>query len=544
MQARSVFGFLVVALVFAVSGCEQNAPAPEPPAAPFFTPEGGSYGSALDVTVRTETDGAGIRYTVDGSTPSAINGRAYDGFPIMVSSSVTIRAVACRNGCPDSPVAAVTYTLAGTAETPTLSPDAGTGPFDAEVRVTMSTGTAGAGVWYTTDGSDPRPADGYGTPYLGVPVRIDTTTTLKAAAWKPGVAPSMTAEALYVIGGHTAIDWDGDVGRYSSIAKAAGALLIAYRDDTTCALKLARSVDSGLTWSTRFLDWQGDVGHHVSIAASGDLVAVAYQEAGAADLRCAVSTDSGATWHRYPVDAAGTTGLYTSTAIGSTGTIHIAYHESVTADLKLAWSADAGVTWSFNTIDSSAASVGQYASIALNGAKVYAAYYHATNADLRFAWAPTPGGTFTNTPIDSPGNVGQYSSLRYDAPSDTIWLAYHDATNGRLKIARSPDNEANWEHLGTVDDAGVTGLHASLAVSGASGTELTIAYYEDWEYRLRVARSTDAGAHWTTETVDDGGVGQYASLVLTDDGLAVSYYDSLAGDLRLAVWDGTDWAIR
>ncbi len=183
----------------------------------------------------------------------------------------------------------------------------------------MSTGTAGAGVWYTTDGSDPRPADGYGTPYLGVPVRIDATTILKAAAWKPGVTPSMTAEALYVISGPTAIDGDGDVGRYSSHRECRRRLLIAYRDDTAGALKLARSTDGGLPWSTRFLDWQGDPGCHVSIAASGDLVAVAYQEAGAADLRCAVSTDSGATWHRYPVDAAGTTGLYTSTAIGDAG---------------------------------------------------------------------------------------------------------------------------------------------------------------------------------------------------------------------------------
>ena len=58
--------------------------------------------------------------------PSTIHGRAYDGFPITVSSSVTIRAVACRSGCPDSSVSAVTYTLEGTAETPTFSPDAGT----------------------------------------------------------------------------------------------------------------------------------------------------------------------------------------------------------------------------------------------------------------------------------------------------------------------------------------------------------------------------------------------------------------------------------
>ncbi len=220
---------------------------------------------------------------------------------------------------------------------------------------------------------------------------ISSTTLVKAASWKPGVAPSMIAEATYVIQPRTAIDGEGDVGRYSSIAKADDALLIAYRDDTAGALKIARSVDDGLTWSTRFLDWQGDVGCHASIAASAGLVAVAYQEAGAADLRCAVSTDSGETWHRYPVTGAGADCRYTSTAIGPTGTIHIAYYELGGADLKLAWSDDAGATWGLNTIDSSISTSGwQDASIVVNGTNVYAAYYFSAGADLRFAWAPTP----------------------------------------------------------------------------------------------------------------------------------------------------------
>ena len=339
----------------------------EPPAAPSFTPEGGSYGSALDVTLRTDTDGAGIRYTVDGSTPSAIHGRAYDGFPISVSSSVTIRAVACRCGCPDSPVSAVTYTLAGTAETPTFSPDAGSGPFDTEVRVTMSTGTAGAGVCYTTDGSDPRPADGYGTPYLGVPVRIDATTTLKAVAWKPGVTP------VHDRGGvlrHRRAHGDR-LGKATSAGTRAsrtptGALLIAYRDDTAGALKLARSTDGGLTWSTRFLDWQGDPGVprlHRGVGRAWSRSPTrrpAPPTCGARSPRIPARR-----WHRYPVDATGTTDCqYTSTAIRGPGEIFIAYHEAVSADLKLAYSTEPGATWTVRGLETSANVVGQYAAVA------------------------------------------------------------------------------------------------------------------------------------------------------------------------------------
>jgi hypothetical protein len=546
MKARNACRFVIVAILLATFGCKENVPAPEPVAAPGFFPEGGAYDGALEVTLRTDTEGAGIRYTVDGSTPSAIYGRPYDGFPFTVSSSVTIRAVAWMAGRSDSPVTTVTYTLAGTTETPVFSPDAGAGPFDPGQLVSVSTGTPGAEIWYTMDGSDPRPLDGYGTPYLGVPVAIDSTTILKAAAMKPGASPSMTVEARYVISEPAAIDWEGDVGKYCAMAQATGALLIAYRDDTSARLKLARFTDGGITWSTRFLDWQGDVGQYVSIGASGSVVAVAYRAAGAPDLRCAVSTDAGLTWHRYPVTGAGADCRYTSTAIGPTGTIHIAYYEIGGADLKLAWSDDAGATWGFNTIDSSISTAGwQCVSIAVNGTKVYAAYYFSASADLRFAWAPTPNGGFAPNPIESAGSVGQYCSLRYNAQSDTLWVAYHDAINGGLKAARWKLSEANWVLLGIIDDEGVTGLHASLAVSGASGQNLAIAYYEDWEYRLKVARSTDAGVTWTKEIVDEDGVGQWASIVATGpDTYTVSYYDSLAGDLRLAQWDGTDWAVR
>ncbi len=308
--------------------------------------------------------------------------------------------------------------------------------------------------------------------------------------------------------------------------------------------KLARSTDGGCTWSTRFLDWVGDVGHHVSIAASGDLVAVAYREAGAADLRCAVSTDSGATWHRYPVAGAGADCQYTSTAVRGPGEIFIAYHEAVSTDLKLAYSTDSGATWTVRGLETSTGNVGQYAAVALNGTRVFAGYYDATGGDLRFGRAITPTDTFISAKVDSAGDLGQYCSLRWDAASGTVWLAYHDVTNGALKIAYSPVIDANWQPSITVDSDGVTGLYASLAVSGSSGQNLAIAYYEDWEYRLKVARSTDAGATWKKEVVDEGGVGQWASIVATASGYAVCYYDSLEGDLRLGLWDGTSWTCR
>lgn len=80
------------------------------------------------------------------------------------------------------------------------------GPFD----VTLTTATPGAAIWYTTDGSDPGEHAGqriHGSIYTG-PVRIETTTCLRARAVRPGWHPSATRTHTYL--------FLGDVVRQSS----------------------------------------------------------------------------------------------------------------------------------------------------------------------------------------------------------------------------------------------------------------------------------------------------------------------------------------
>src|SRR4051812_29590828 len=45
--------------------------------APTFTPAAGTYTTTQTVTIATTTSGASIRYTTDGSTPSATVGTLY-----------------------------------------------------------------------------------------------------------------------------------------------------------------------------------------------------------------------------------------------------------------------------------------------------------------------------------------------------------------------------------------------------------------------------------------------------------------------------------
>ncbi|GAB3878680.1 chitobiase/beta-hexosaminidase C-terminal domain-containing protein [Kibdelosporangium lantanae] len=78
-------------------------------AIPTFSPGGGAYTSTQTVTLSDSTAGATIRYTMDGTTPTA-SSTLYSG-PITVSQSLTINAIGIHSGMTNSPVASATYTI-------------------------------------------------------------------------------------------------------------------------------------------------------------------------------------------------------------------------------------------------------------------------------------------------------------------------------------------------------------------------------------------------------------------------------------------------
>jgi len=79
-------------------------------ATPTFSPAAGTYTSAQSVTISTTTSGASIRYSTDGSTPTATTGTVYSG-PVTVSATTTIKAVGYATGVATSPVATANYTF-------------------------------------------------------------------------------------------------------------------------------------------------------------------------------------------------------------------------------------------------------------------------------------------------------------------------------------------------------------------------------------------------------------------------------------------------
>jgi outer membrane protein OmpA-like peptidoglycan-associated protein len=74
--------------------------APEPAAAPTFSPSPGSYTGTQMVELSSATPNATIHYTTDGSEPTAAS-PVYTS-PIPVSGNTTIRALAVAPGLPDS----------------------------------------------------------------------------------------------------------------------------------------------------------------------------------------------------------------------------------------------------------------------------------------------------------------------------------------------------------------------------------------------------------------------------------------------------------
>lgn len=77
--------------------------------APAFTPAEGLYETTQNVAISSQTEGASIRYTLDGTDPTATS-TLYSA-PITVSSTTTIKAKAFKTGMDDSFVTSATYTF-------------------------------------------------------------------------------------------------------------------------------------------------------------------------------------------------------------------------------------------------------------------------------------------------------------------------------------------------------------------------------------------------------------------------------------------------
>lgn len=129
----------------------------------------------------TFVDGTNGDYHLPGSSPAVGAGVRYEGLENDLDN-VAFAEIPSM-GC---------YESGDLAATPVFDPASGT-VFYPSTNVTLTCETAGATIYYTTDGSVPTESN---TAYSG-PIEISATTTFKARAYKSGLGASGVAVATY-----------------------------------------------------------------------------------------------------------------------------------------------------------------------------------------------------------------------------------------------------------------------------------------------------------------------------------------------------------
>jgi hypothetical protein len=181
---------------------------PSPVATPVISPASGSYTGGQVLTITCSTPQSTIWYTTNGQIP--VVGRSstlrYLGPVTLTAPSVTIRAIAVREGWSQSGVAVSFLTISGAIglQACTFSPAPGT--YGSAQNVTISNPDPLASIYYTLDGTDPYIYFPLAKPYSG-PVAITTSRTLRASAFRPGFGDSPRFSGNYIISaGRLAVD--------------------------------------------------------------------------------------------------------------------------------------------------------------------------------------------------------------------------------------------------------------------------------------------------------------------------------------------------
>jgi len=161
---------------------------------PTFSEASGTIEENAAINITSPTSGAVVHYTTNGDDPTITSAST---LPITISEPVTIKARAFKDGWITSdPVVTAIYAIK--IATPVISPVAGIVEGGASGdKITVSTTTPGATIYYTLDGSTPTETssvyDPNNKPY------ITQNSTFTAKAFKSGWINSDAASAKYVV---------------------------------------------------------------------------------------------------------------------------------------------------------------------------------------------------------------------------------------------------------------------------------------------------------------------------------------------------------
>jgi len=302
-----------------------------------------------------------------------------------------------------------------------------------------------------------------------------------------------------------------------------GELLIAYRDNASLRLKLAKF--DGAAWQFEIIDSPSTAAlPSLAIGPDGHPAVAYYNTSGAGSLH--IARFDGNRWNTETIDPDATPGnrKSCSLAFAPNGLPVIAYYDDTSKFLTLARSL--GTAWQLETIEKITDAGGTDAAPSLafapDGQPAIAYYLH-TTGDLRFA--RFDGFIWNLETVDDLGDTGFFSSLAF-GPDGQPAIAYAKPF-GAVGYARLA--AGTWVKT-SVDPTGNSGAYVDLTFA-SDGTPL-IAYRAEAFDAIRLARFD--GVQWTWTAAVVFGASGASAMTLDQAGLPVIAYRALAGDgLRL-----------
>jgi len=183
-------------------------------AAPTLSPTSGTYLDSAAVAI-SSIAGATIRYTTDGTEPTASS--AIYSSPITLTVTTTVKARAYHPEWTTSPSATGVYSIK-VGSPPTISLPSGAYPIGQALAV--SSADPAATIVYTLDGSTPTTS----SPNVpsGTTLYLMKALTLKASAMRSGCALSDVVTASYTVSGTAPAAWVAGGASHSLLAKPDG----------------------------------------------------------------------------------------------------------------------------------------------------------------------------------------------------------------------------------------------------------------------------------------------------------------------------------